>query len=69
MVAKWHLNDKGHAVLDFEKFQGKPLWDVDTGYLRWMCNEHANKGSFPEDLILHVEEELMDRGVEIPSGG
>ena len=69
MGAKWHLNEKGHAVLDFGKHAGKPLWDVDTGYLKWMCRQHADKGEFPEGLILHVEEELTDRGEDIPSGG
>ena len=67
-MAKWHKDKNGYAVLDFGKFAGKALWDVETWYLKWMCNQHANNKDFPEELILEVEDELKERGDQIPSG-
>jgi len=69
MANPWHKDHNGYAVLDFGKYGGKALWDIPTSYLKWMCREHADNESFTEALILEVEEELTDRGEEIPSGG
>ena len=69
MRMKWSVDKNGYAVLGFGKHARKPLWDVPTSYLTWMCNQHADEGDFDENLILEVEEELKDRGEDIPCGG
>lgn len=60
-MANWRRHDDQSVELLFGKHSGEMLQDIPRGYLSWLVREHNEKGSFDEDLILHVEEELAFR--------
>ena len=51
----------GSARLLFGKYSGYRVHEIPDDYLKWCVEQHVERGSFSEELICEIEEELAFR--------
>lgn len=64
--SRWYQREDGCVILCFGRYSGSTIQEIDTDYLKWVVKSFAEGEGFDneEDLIVLIEEELRNRGVE-----